>query len=110
MFDTWTPDGLGHFYVADRKFKGIAAGNFHALAINVDKTVEAWGSNATGQLNVPEGVRFKDVAGGFGYSLGLDVSGRLIAWGDNSMGQLNVPYGKFDAISAVAFHVEAIAH
>ena len=110
MFNTWTPDGQGHFYVADRKFKGIAAGNFHALAINVDKTVDAWGSNATGQLNVPEGVRFKDVAGGFGYSLGLDVSGRLIAWGDNSMGQLNVPAGKFDAITAVAFHAEAIAH
>ncbi len=110
IFNTWTPDGQGHFYVADKKYKGIAAGNFHALAINVNKTVEAWGSNANGQLNVPAGVRFKDVAGGFGYSLGLDVSGRLIAWGDNSMGQLNVPSGKFDAISAVAFHAEAIAH
>ena len=106
----WTPDGYGHFYVADKKFVGIAAGNFHALAINVDRTLSAWGNNSFGELDGPSGQRFTEVGAGLHYSVGITRDGRLVAWGDNTYGQHQVPAGKFGSLSAVAFHAAAIRH
>ena len=84
-------DGYGHSDVADKKFVGIAAGNFHARAINVDRTLSAWGSDFFGELDDPSGQRFTEVGAGPHYSMGITRDGRLVAWGDNTYGQHPVP-------------------
>src|SRR5205807_10459559 len=38
------------------RFKRIAAGEYHSLALQSNGTVVAWGSNSSGQTNVPAGL------------------------------------------------------
>jgi hypothetical protein len=52
----------------------------------------AWGSNGSGQCNVPApNSAFVAVAGGWFHSLGLKADGSIVAWGRNIEGQCNVP-------------------
>ena len=80
---------------------GIAAGNFHSLALLSDGTVWGWGNNIYGQLGndtdlnselVPVQVSGLTsviaVAAGYYHSLALEADGTVWAWGDNSDGQL----------------------
>lgn len=82
---------------------GGGANNLHALALQADGTVVAWGSNANGQLgtanNTPSTVPVvvTDLASGpavtavsaaTGLSIALRSDGSVVAWGDNNSGQL----------------------
>ena len=79
----WTPspESPGVVHVPGQRFKAIAAGNIHALAIREDGTVTGWGNAATGALHPPTHVRFKAVAAGWGFSVGLSTDGTLWGWG-----------------------------
>lgn len=80
----------------------IAAGNAHSLALALDRSVWAWGSNNTGQLGdgtrtdrqTPALVRglsgVMAVSAGWDHSLALKADGTVWAWGDNTYGQLGV--------------------
>ena len=69
----------------------------------------AWGSNISGQTDVPDGNDFIAVEGGAGYSVALKDDGSLVAWGHNAWGETDVPPGnKFVAIAAGYFHGVAI--
>ncbi len=83
IFGTWipTPNDPKIFYVPNQKFKAIAAGNVHVLAIRKNGTIMGWGNNATGALQAPTHVRFKAIAAGFGFSVGLSTDGTLWGWG-----------------------------
>ncbi|RPJ26424.1 MAG: hypothetical protein EHM35_14890, partial [Planctomycetaceae bacterium] len=89
----------------------LAAGAFHALALNGDTTVTAWGKNANGQTNVPAGLtNVVAVAAGGDHSLALKSDGTVRAWGRNWDGQTNVPPEAIDvrAISAGWAHSLAV--
>jgi alpha-tubulin suppressor-like RCC1 family protein len=82
------------------KFKSVANGAYHYLAIDEQGRCWAWGSGLNGRLGnnaasnqslpvqVATGVRFKMVAGGQDHSVGIDQDGYLWAWGDNTGYQL----------------------
>ena len=80
---------------------GIAAGGQHALALQADGSMWAWGDNGSGQLGDgttdyrPSPVRVLapgsgaiSIAAGKYYSLALQADGSVWAWGDNNWGQL----------------------
>ncbi|HWQ90776.1 MAG TPA: hypothetical protein VN673_03825 [Clostridia bacterium] len=72
--------------------KAIAAGAFHALALNADGTVTAWGKNTEGQTSIPESVtNVVAIAAGGDHSLALTAEGSLVAWGRDWDGQTNIP-------------------
>ena len=67
----------------------VAAGQSHSLALRSDGTVVAWGSDLSGQTDVPEGL--KDVvaiAAGDFYSLALKSDGTIVSGEIHQMFQL----------------------
>jgi alpha-tubulin suppressor-like RCC1 family protein len=81
----------------------IACGSSHSLAIKADRTLWAWGTNASAQLGlgdyspyhytpikVGNSNNWAAVAGGGEHSLGLRADGTLWSWGYNGQGQLGV--------------------
>ena len=72
--------------------RAIAAGPFHALALNADGTLAAWGNNQNGQTNVPPAAtNVVAIAAGGSHGLALRGDGSVVGWGGNSDGQINVP-------------------
>jgi len=56
------------------------------------KTVFAWGYNANGQTDIPDGVNdVVALAAGETHSVALRSDGTVVAWGDNTYGQTDVP-------------------
>jgi len=78
----------------------VAAGIYHTVARMSDGTVEAWGSNGSGQLgdgnttdrSTPVAVSgltgVTAVSAGNGHTVALKSDGTVSAWGANSVGQL----------------------
>ncbi len=81
----------------------LAAGFHHALALDADHAVWAWGDNSSGQLGIPgasglapapvdiplDGAQgFVEVVARANFSLALRSDGAVFAWGDNTYGQL----------------------
>ena len=68
------PAGLGNVV-------GIAAGEFHSLAIISDGTVVAWGKSDGGECTPPVGLSgVSKVAAGSNYSMALKTDGTLVTW------------------------------
>jgi alpha-tubulin suppressor-like RCC1 family protein len=92
--------------------KAIAAGWNHALAIQSDDTVLAWGLNNFGQLGVGDvdnryvpvpaagGIFVKAIACGGAHSLAIKSDNAGFAWGLNNKGQLGVGTTDFNIIIA----------
>jgi len=103
-----------HVNAGTRKYKAIAAGNRHSLAIAENGDLYAWGNNSGGQIGqgnttqqtytspqpVSVGVRkYKAIAGGGwgnshheGHSLAIAENGDLYSWGYNTIGELGLGY------------------
>jgi len=81
------------------KFKAIATGHFHSMAVAMDGTLYAWGRNNYGQLgigntsnrSVPTPVsgnrKYVAMAAGEYTSMAVCDEGRLYLWGRNNYGQ-----------------------
>ena len=70
----------------------IAGGNQHAAAVLEEGTVEMWGSNEKGQLEVsPEATGVKALAAGSNHTLALKDNSTVVAWGVNTFGQCDIP-------------------
>lgn len=70
----------------------IAAGGQHAVAVLQEGTVEVWGDNTNGQLEIiPQATGVKALAAGQYHTLALREDGTIAAWGRNASGQCNVP-------------------
>lgn len=77
-----------------RDITQVAAGSHHNVALRSDGTVIAWGSNWTGQADVPEGLTdVVQVAAGSKHTVALRGDGTVVAWGANLEGQTDVPEG-----------------
>lgn len=76
----------------DATYDLIGAGKLHSLARNSSGEIVAWGSNTTGQCNVPAGLTNVVSLGGCVLSsYALLGNGQIVCWGSNTQGQLNVP-------------------
>ena len=90
--------------------RAIAAGAFHALAMNWDGTVAAWGKNRDGQTNVPPAAtNVLAVAAGGSHSLALRGDGSVVGWGGNSDGQTNVPPTATNVVAIAAGWTHSLA-
>jgi hypothetical protein len=66
-------------------------------------TVVAWGSNGSGQTNVPSGLtNAVAIAGGGYHSLALQSNGTVVAWGYNGDNQTLVPTGLSNVMAVAA--------
>src|SRR5678815_5052318 len=64
------------------RFRAIAAGYDHSLALTQDGTVVAWGDNSYGQSTVPPGLSgVIALAAGGTFSQALKQDGTVVAWG-----------------------------
>jgi len=84
------------------RFKAVAAGYEHSLALTVDGQIYVWGANHAGQLGLghykmvdrPEllptqaNLRFLEIAAGVDHSLAISEKGEIYSWGGNWAGQL----------------------
>ena len=73
------------------------------LAYGQASNVLCWGSNGSGQCNVPDGV-FIQVSAGSAHSLAIRVDGTVECWGWNRYGQCNAPSGVFTQVAGGLFH------
>lgn len=93
---------------------GIAAGNWHGLALTANGTVTAWGAQNGydhGQGRVPDGLtNVAAIACGYWHNVALLSNDTVVAWGGNQFGQLNVPTPLTDviAISCGSAHTLAL--
>lgn len=73
---------------------GLAAGDFHSLALKSDGTVVSWGDNSKGQTVVPANLtNVVSVATGHDHVLALKSDGTVVAWGLNDFNQATLPIG-----------------
>ncbi len=90
----------------------IAAGFDHSAAMTSDDTVVAWGSNTSGQINVPNHLTgvLAVAASSSRHTLALKQDGTVVAWGSNANGQSAIP-NALDNVVAVetgTFHSLAL--
>jgi uncharacterized protein YjbI with pentapeptide repeats len=92
-----TYDGLPKNFqsgIAPRNEPFVSAGNQHSVVLKSDGTVSAFGTNNSGQTNVPIGLNNVVAVSAGGYhTLALKSDGTVVAWGSNSRGQSTTPAG-----------------
>ena len=89
-------------------FTAVSAGNNHACAIRVDKSLECWGHNLERQLNAPRGEFLAVSAGGF-HTCALRVDNTLSCWGERGDGQTSRPRADFLSLSSGFRHTCAVS-
>ncbi|MFN6052388.1 MAG: MBG domain-containing protein, partial [Planctomycetia bacterium] len=81
----------------------ISAGTVHSVILKSDGTVSAFGTNESGQTNVPANLSGVVAVSAGGYhSLALKSDGTVVAWGNNYSGQSNIPAGLNNVVSISA--------
>ncbi len=67
---------------ASKMAVGVANELPHTAVVKANGTVEVWGDNTYGQLNVPAGLSgVKALAAGAGFTLALKEDGTIVGWG-----------------------------
>ena len=88
----------------------LACGGAHGLALDEKGVVSGWGTNDSGQTNVPGGLSdVVAVAAGTAHSLALKSNGTVIGWGRNDFSQTNVPQNVTNAIAISAGGNQSLA-
>jgi alpha-tubulin suppressor-like RCC1 family protein len=87
----------------------IAGGGNHSLGLRNDETVVAWGSNGSGQTNVPAELNnVVQVAGGGSFSLALLDDGSVVGWGDHSQNEIPYQLNGVSDLAGGAYHTLAL--
>ena len=82
----------------------------HVIALQDDGTVRCWGSNFSGECDVPVGLSdVVMVSAGGGFSAALKSDGTVVCWGENWAGQCNVPVGLSDVAKIEATFADTVA-
>ena len=93
----------------------IAQGGMHALALNGDSTVTAWGYNYTwttpvtyeGQATPPPGLsNAVAISAGYDSSLALKSDGTVVFWGDT--GETNLPAGVTNIVAISTANLDSM--
>ncbi|MGC4050590.1 MAG: hypothetical protein QM757_14530 [Paludibaculum sp.] len=80
----------------------VAPGSYHSLALKKDGTVAAWGSNDSGQCDVPANLaNVIAVTAGDSFSVALKADGSLVAWGAEGV-ITQLPAGLTDVVGIAA--------
>ena len=88
----------------------LACGGAHGLAVDEKGVGSGWGTNDSGQTNVPGGLsNVVAVAAGTAHSLALKADGTVIGWGRNDFNQTNVPANVTSAIAISAGGNQSLA-
>jgi hypothetical protein len=99
------PVGLGNVV-------GIAAGEFHSLALKSNGTVLAWGKSDGGECTPPDGLSgVSKVAAGSNYSMALKTDGTLVTWPSEALTNpiRSIPANTTQVISIAAGSSHALA-
>ena len=81
----------------------VSAGTLHSVVLKADGTVAAFGTNNSGQTDVPAGLaNVVAVSAGDYHTLALKSDGTVVAWGSNTGGQSTVPAGLSNVVSISA--------
>ena len=92
------------------RYKAIAAGGWHSLALKSDGTVAAWGNKDYGQTTVPASLTgVIAIAAGFSHSLALKSDGTVVAWGTYGSGQSSMPANLSGVIAIAAGWTHSLA-
>jgi alpha-tubulin suppressor-like RCC1 family protein len=68
--------------VIPHRVTAVSAGGSHSLALLDDGTVVAWGSDSSGECDVPANLTdVKGISAGNGYSIAVKKDGSVVAWG-----------------------------
>ena len=92
-------------------FIAVTAGDRHAIALKLDKTLVGWGYGGDNRLNIPaEANNIVAIAAGLDFTLALKEDGSIIGWGKDNYDQItDIPSGNdFVAIAAGKWHGLAI--
>ena len=92
-------------------FSNQSAGHaFYKLVQPYLTTVWAWGTNGSGQLNVPANLtNAVAVAGGTNFSMALTANGTVLAWGDNTYNETTVPATVTNAVAIAGGYLHGVA-
>ena len=71
----------------------VSAGELHTCAVKEDQSVECWGGNWNGQLNVPRGLKATSLSAGISHTCAIKEDQSVFCWGYDSHGQMDVPEG-----------------
>lgn len=66
---------------ASSAFVRVVTGAFHSCGLRANGSVECWGANTAGQLNVPAGLVATDIASGTYWACALPTTGGVTCWG-----------------------------
>lgn len=95
----------------NQKVKALAVGENHTLVLFEDGSLQGWGKNNFGQIDIPSDLpKVTAVAAGSNFSIILLDNGKLMAWGDSLYGKTKLPENLTDtkAIAAGDNHVVAL--
>ncbi|RYG42636.1 hypothetical protein EON79_18495, partial [bacterium] len=71
--------------------KAISAGVSHCMALRTNGSVVCWGSNASGQLNIPAGMGGATaISAGHDFSMAMQSGGLPVAWGSLSLAEFGL--------------------
>jgi alpha-tubulin suppressor-like RCC1 family protein len=91
------------------KYKSIAAGAFHNLAVRKDGSLLGWGENYYGEAVVPPGLtNVTAIAAGDGFSLVLSQDGTVAGWGSGWASVVPTDLSNVLAIVAGSYHSLAL--
>jgi alpha-tubulin suppressor-like RCC1 family protein len=95
--------------VAPGPFAQVSAGINHACAVSTTGALTCWGSNAQGQVTVPDAARsgIAQVSAGQWHTCAVSTAGALTCWGNDEYNQTTVPP---DARSGIAQVTTGFAH
>lgn len=106
-----------HSDVPSGGYISISGGRGHSCGLHVDGTVECWGDNFYGEIDIPEPTEvdrpsptgtpesgFVDVSAGFGNSCGLKEDGRILCWGQGWSDHTEPPNGALASVSVGGGH------
>ena len=80
----------------------VSSAGAHILVRYSDGSVGCWGSNSTGQCDVPPSLGpAQSIAGGRDHSIAVRTNGTVVCWGDNTFAQCSVP-GNLGPVSVAA--------
>jgi alpha-tubulin suppressor-like RCC1 family protein len=102
----WGGDDLLDQIPVGTDFIAIAAGEDHAVALRANGSIVGWGTNESGQIDLPDSNDFDGISAGYGFTLALGKDGSIDGWGNDDYGQIsNIPEGTdFVEVAAGGYH------